>query len=217
MHNYSKRTPTGSRSRQSASAPPPGSGRHGCWSTGCWVGPRPRRDRPSRRPAGRGCCSLRRSARSGTASASAERLARRRGWPRQVGNGSVVRVLVPLAEARNASKLAASGVAPATAVPPDDGDDDRERLQTLESAITALREQIEYAQSGLIAERQRAERVERQLEIERQSARGRIHALQASLTEERRRVGGLYVDLADARTAAMITGCEAAALRGQLD
>jgi len=37
------------------------------------------------------------------------------------------------------------------------------------------------------------------------------------LAEEQRRVGGLYVDLADARTAAMITGCEAAALRGQLD
>ena len=105
----------------------------------------------------------------------------------------------------------------AGAAPPDDGDDDRERLQTLESAITALREQVEYAQSGLIAERQRAERVERQLEIERQSARGRTHALQASLTEERRRIDGLHLDLADARTAAVITGCEAAALGAQAE
>ena len=253
----------------------------------------------------------------GTLQPSAERLARRRGWPRQVGNDGVARVLVPLAEARYVSKPAASGVAPATAVlapdkrelapvtsegpppagpgqspgqvapddrghvrgledafealrdqlgvandsliserrhvdelqallaeerrraqitapdtrgiikevireiagaaPPDDRDDDRERLQTLESAITALREQIEYAQSGLIAERQRAERVERQLEIERQSARGRTHALQASLTEERRRIDGLHLDLADARTAAVITGCVAAALGAQAE
>ena len=253
----------------------------------------------------------------GTLQPSAERLARRRGWPRQVGNDGVARVLVPLAEARYVSKPAASGVAPATAVlapdkrelapvtsegppsagpgqspgqvapddrghvrgledafealrdqlgvandsliserrrgdelqallteerrraettapntrgiikevireiagaaPPDDRDDDRERLQTLESAITALREQVEYAQSRLIAERQRAERVERQLEIERQSARGRTHALQASLTEERRRIDGLHLDLADARTAAVITGCEAAALGAQAE
>jgi hypothetical protein len=74
---------------------------------------------------------------------------------------------------------------------PGDGDDDRERLQALESAIAALREQVEYAQSGLVAERQRAEQAER-------------------------RADELLVALADARTAAMITGCEAAALRTQL-
>jgi len=43
----------------------------------------------------------------GTSQPSAERLARRRGWPRQVGNDGVVRVLVPLSEARNVSKNAA--------------------------------------------------------------------------------------------------------------
>jgi len=36
------------------------------------------------------------------------------------------------------------------------------------------------------------------------------------LAEAQRQIGGLYIDLADARTAAMITGCEAAALRTPL-
>ena len=36
----------------------------------------------------------------GISALSAERLVRRRNWPRQVGNDGVVRVLVPLAEAR---------------------------------------------------------------------------------------------------------------------
>jgi hypothetical protein len=34
----------------------------------------------------------------GTSQPSAERLVRRRGWPRQVGNDGVIRVLVPLTE-----------------------------------------------------------------------------------------------------------------------
>jgi outer membrane murein-binding lipoprotein Lpp len=79
----------------------------------------------------------------------------------------------------------------AGAAPPDNGDDDRERLQTLESTIAALREQVEDAQSGLVAERQRAEQAEH-------------------------RVDDLLVALADARTAAMITGYEATALRTRL-
>jgi outer membrane murein-binding lipoprotein Lpp len=79
----------------------------------------------------------------------------------------------------------------AGAAPPDNRDDDGERLQTLESTIAALREQVEYAKSGLVAERQRAEQAEY-------------------------RVDELLAALADARTAAMITGCEAAALRIQL-
>jgi hypothetical protein len=35
--------------------------------------------------------------------------------------------------------------------------------------------------------------------------------------ELQRRIDGLHTDLADARTAAMITGCEAAALRSRLE
>jgi len=61
-------------------------------------------------------------------------------------------------------------------------------------------------------ERDRADRAERQVEEGRQ----RIDELQASLADERRRIDGLQTDFADARTAAMITGCEAAALRARL-
>ena len=255
----------------------------------------------------------------GISQPSAERLARRRGWPRQVGNDGVVRVLVPLTEARNISTSAASGVAPvrlaasppaspgqmapddkghvrglrgaietlreqlakadqreeserrraeraehelalansslvsereraeemerhlneltaerrqaqpsppdvrsvikevireiAGAAPPDDGDDDRETLRTLESAIAALRAQVEHVQSGFAAERQRAEQAEHRLEVERQ----RIDELQTLLTEGRRLIDTLRIDLADTRTAAMIAGSEAVALRAQAD
>jgi hypothetical protein len=65
--------------------------------------------------------------------------------------------------------------------------------------VAPLREQLER-------ERGRADQAER-----------RVDELQASLVEERRRVGGFYTDLADARTAAMISGSEAAALRAQAD
>jgi hypothetical protein len=37
------------------------------------------------------------------------------------------------------------------------------------------------------------------------------------IDELQRRIDGLHSDLADARTAAMITGCEAAALRSRLE
>jgi hypothetical protein len=51
----------------------------------------------------------------GTSQPSAERLVRRRGWPRQVGNDGVVRVLVPLTEARNVRNSAGGALAPASA------------------------------------------------------------------------------------------------------
>jgi len=44
-----------------------------------------------------------------------------------------------------------------------------------------------------------------------EDGRKRIDELQASLTEERRRIDTLSVDLADARTVALIIGCEDAA------
>ena len=77
--------------------------------------------------------------------------------------------------------------------------------QTLSQAVEMLREDVEH-------ERDRADRAERQVEEGRQ----RIDELQASLADERRRIDGLQTDFADARTAAMITGCEAAALRARL-
>ena len=64
-----------------------------------------------------------------------------------------------------------------------------------------------------------ADQAERQVEIEWQlveEGRKWIDELQALLADERRRIDGLQTDFADARTAAMITGCEAAALRARL-
>ena len=75
-------------------------------------------------------------------------------------------------------------------------------LQTLSAAVEMLREDVGH-------ERDRAEHAERQLETERQDAGKRIDELQ-------RGIDGLHTDLADARTAAMISGSEAAALRTKL-
>jgi predicted RNase H-like nuclease (RuvC/YqgF family) len=77
--------------------------------------------------------------------------------------------------------------------------------QALSQAVEMLREDVEH-------ERDRADRAERRVEEERQ----RIDELQTSLADERRRIDGLQTDFADARTAAMITCCEAAALRARL-
>jgi hypothetical protein len=98
----------------------------------------------------------------GISALSAERLVRRRHWPRQTGNDGIVRVLVPLTEARKVGgnrRVSSPGHPPLTsaaptpdirgvirevirevlsAAPPDDRDDDR----ALESANAALREMI---------------------------------------------------------------------------
>ena len=59
-----------------------------------------------------------------------------------------------------------------------------------------LRQDVEH-------ERDRADRAEQQIEVERQ--------------EGRKRIDELLIELADARTAAMISGCEAAVLRTRLE
>jgi len=74
-------------------------------------------------------------------------------------------------------------------------------IQTLSQTVEMLREDVGR-------ERDRAEHAERQLETERQDAGRRIDELQ-------RRIDGLHTDLADARTAALISGSEAAALRAE--
>jgi hypothetical protein len=71
-------------------------------------------------------------------------------------------------------------------------------IKTLSQAVEMLREDVER-------ERYRADRAERQVEVERQL-----------IEEGRKRVDGLLIELADARTAAMISGSEAAALRAQV-
>jgi hypothetical protein len=104
----------------------------------------------------------------GTSQASAERLVRRRHWPRQVGNDGVVRVLVPLAEAKNAKERAALEVAPDTDGPPpghartfpltspgQSAPDDPRTIRTLESVIEALREQLTRAEQRADADRGR--------------------------------------------------------------
>jgi predicted RNase H-like nuclease (RuvC/YqgF family) len=72
-------------------------------------------------------------------------------------------------------------------------------IQTLSQTVEMLREDVGH-------ERDRADQAER-----------RIDELLHDLAEERRRIDGLHTDLADARTAAMISGSEAAALRSRLD
>jgi hypothetical protein len=61
-----------------------------------------------------------------------------------------------------------------------------------------LREDVEHA-------RDRADRAERQVDVERQL-----------VEQARNRVDGLLIELAETRTAAMISGCEAAVLRTQI-
>jgi chromosome segregation ATPase len=92
-------------------------------------------------------------------------------------------------------------------------------ISTLSQTVDMLREDLAIANSSLLSERERAEHAERQLETERQlveDGRKRIDELQALLTAGRRQIDTLYGDLADARTAVMISGSEAAALRSQL-
>jgi hypothetical protein len=109
----------------------------------------------------------------GISATSAERLVRRRRWPRQAGNDGVVRVLVPLEEARDRGKSAASGVPPdkevdvrtsALTSPLISAPDIPRTVRTLESAIEALREQLTKADQREEAERGRTERAERHLE-----------------------------------------------------
>jgi hypothetical protein len=105
----------------------------------------------------------------GISALSAERLVRRKHWPRQAGNDGVIRVLVPLAEARKVGgnrRPARSGHPPLTsaapvpdlravirevireisdAAPPDDRDDvraleEREKLVTERDRFRALAE-----------------------------------------------------------------------------
>jgi hypothetical protein len=93
-------------------------------------------------------------------------------------------------------------------------------ISTLSQAVDMLREDLAIVNSSVLSDRERVGHVESQLETERQlveDGRKRIDELQALLTAERRQIDMLYVDLADARTAALITGYEAAALRAQAD
>jgi hypothetical protein len=79
-------------------------------------------------------------------------------------------------------------------------------IQTLSLAVEMLREDLAIANGSLPSERERAEQAE-----------GRVDELLGLLADGQRQIGGLYGELADARTAAMVTGCEAAALRSRIE
>jgi predicted nucleic acid-binding protein len=119
----------------------------------------------------------------------------------------VEQLLRDLADARAAERISADWVSHApdnvTAEPVGTDPLTAIGIQTLSQAVEMLREDLAIANSSLLSERERAE-------TERQDARRRMDELQ-------RRIDGLHTDLADARTAAMIAGSEAAALRAQAD
>jgi hypothetical protein len=145
----------------------------------------------------------------GISALSAERLVRKHKWQRQTGNDGVVRVLVPLTEARKAGgnrRVSRPGHPPRTsaapvpdvravirevireisdAAPPDDRDDVREDIRALESVNAALRETITAHEATIRDLRQRLDaavgerRQERQLEAEE---RRRLLALLISPT-----------------------------------
>ena len=87
----------------------------------------------------------------GISAASAERLVRRRRWARQPGNDGIVRVLVPLAEARKRKPRAGSDSPPdmqpdvrisGLTSPLTSWADDPRTIRAFESAVAALREQL---------------------------------------------------------------------------
>jgi len=161
---------------------------------------------------------------------SAERLVRRKYWRRQVGNDGVVRILVPLDDTQRPKEHAD----PDNGDPVRTSDDVRGTIRTLEAAGRTLGEQLEFANKSLIDERKRVDELLHQLAdapekgpetdplpaIAIQTRSQAVEMLREDVGHERdranqaeRRIDELLHDLADARTAALISGCEAAALR----
>jgi len=171
---------------------------------------------------------------------SAERLVRRKHWRRQVGNDGIVRILVPLDDTQNPKEHADSDNGDpvwTTRSAVRTSDDVRGTIRILEAAVRTLGEQLEFANKSLIDERKRVDELLHQLAdapekgpetdplpaIAIQTLSQAVEMLREDVGRERdradqaeRRIDELLHDLADARTAAMITGCEAAALRTQL-
>ena len=71
-------------------------------------------------------------------------------------------------------------------------------IQTLSQAVEMLRQDVEMLRQDVERERDRGDRAERQAE------------------EGHKRIDELLSNLADARTAAMVSGADAAALRSQM-
>ena len=146
----------------------------------------------------------------GISALSAERLVRRHQWPRQTGNDGVVRVLVPLTEARKVGgnrRVSRPGRPPLTsaapvpdvravirevireisdAAPPDDRgdvrDDVREDIRALEAANAALRETITAHEATIRDLRQRLDAAAAERRQERQLEAEERRRLLALLT-----------------------------------
>jgi hypothetical protein len=139
----------------------------------------------------------------GISPASAKRLAQRHRWGRQVGNDGISRVTVPLAFLEKALVFKESDVTPdkkavspvtgvTEAIPPRVADDVAADVTDDVAPVTAaLAEAVKTLRDQLDITNGRADRAEA-------------------------RINELLLALADARTAALISGCEAAALRSQL-
>ena len=148
----------------------------------------------------------------GISLASARRLARRHAWARQAGNDGVVRVTVPLPALSGPGQAQAlsSGTRPmpvSDRPTPGPGPDPMTviGISTLSQAVEMLREDLASANSSLLSERERAEPPS--------------GASTSCWPCSPRSSGGLVVCMLTWPTPAlprMITGCEAAALRGQL-
>jgi hypothetical protein len=125
----------------------------------------------------------------GISRGSAERLVRRRHWPRQLGNDGVVRVLVPLTEAMpetagRGKRIPPDGPPPVT--PPVPGPDiPRIVREAMESVVAPLAKQLEHETQRADHERSRADDA---VAAERIAA-GEASALRAEL--DRRRDWGL--------------------------
>jgi hypothetical protein len=124
----------------------------------------------------------------GISRASAERLVRRKRWPRQIGNDGIVRAIVPLAE--TAPDSASNGADSPPGHPPPDSPDSAPAV--IPDIMGVIREVVTPLTEQLARERERVDRAERKVEQ-------------------------LELALADARTAERIAAREAAALRAADD
>src|SRR6516164_652502 len=137
----------------------------------------------------------------GTSQASAQRLVRRKHWPRQVGNDGVVRVLVPLDDARKRPETLAKGQGLSTP-----GQSPRTSADS--AVVDSLPPGPSDGQSA-----PDAPQTVRALESAVEELRATITDLRQRLDRERDRVDELHTALADAVTAERIAAGEAAALR----
>jgi len=131
---------------------------------------------------------------------SARRLVLRHRWPRQVGNDGVVRVTVPLSAFEKGPKPAGS------------------RDTTTHDAMSPATDPM-ASDRGATTDAPTAEPVattDPMTVIAIDTLSQAVEMLREDLGIANRRIDKLLTELADAHTAAMITGCEAAALRTQL-